>query len=358
VRIVTARAAASVAAQAWSSHEFDCPSCQAAKRLRSDDARCPAGRELYAACVETGREAARLGREAKLPDPGQGALFGGSPEPAVPADAPGVEVALRSETNLVSLSAASGPMTDAEKARLYKAERVIETTMASAYEKIGQALAEIRDGRLYRADFASFDDYLKERWHDKLSRRSADRFIVAAQVAAEVRPIGLSLTESQARELAPLRDEPDKLRQVASAVAERSQAAGQAVTAALITEVRDEIAPPAADPDPWGKRIKRERAETLKREREAAEVLDARSALPGPPQLTCPSAQAGYVTVRRGDTAGAPLRWPLTDAGVSKAAVVSRGIREYVNVLLEYGDMLLAFADKIDADAGHGGRDG
>jgi hypothetical protein len=71
-------------------------------------------------------------------------------------------------------------------------------------------ITAIRDRRLYRRDFATFDDYCRERWGMK--RAHAYRLIDAAGVAFSMSPIGdienaLPANEGQARELSGLAPE-------------------------------------------------------------------------------------------------------------------------------------------------------
>jgi hypothetical protein len=65
--------------------------------------------------------------------------------------------------------------------------------------EVGNALAAIRDGRLYQATHRSFEAYCRERWG--MSRTHADRQIAAAR-RAELAPIGARPeNEYQARRL-------------------------------------------------------------------------------------------------------------------------------------------------------------
>lgn len=59
-------------------------------------------------------------------------------------------------------------------------EAIIERGMASFVE-VGEALARIKENRLYADDFDDFEDYVKERWG--LERSWAERHIGAAKVA-------------------------------------------------------------------------------------------------------------------------------------------------------------------------------
>lgn len=68
---------------------------------------------------------------------------------------------------------------------------------------------EIRDSRLYRQQFPTFEAYCRERWG--LSRFYAHRIIDAAEVANNLLPIGnIPQTESQARPLTRLEPEVQK----------------------------------------------------------------------------------------------------------------------------------------------------
>jgi phage N-6-adenine-methyltransferase len=97
-----------------------------------------------------------------------------------------------------------------EVQRLEALEATIDAGMQT-FVQVGSALLEIRDTRLYRATHTAFDDYCRARWG--MQRAHAYRLIDAAQVAANLSPIGvIPATESQARVLATL--EPDAQREV------------------------------------------------------------------------------------------------------------------------------------------------
>jgi hypothetical protein len=82
-----------------------------------------------------------------------------------------------------------------ERGRLTELEAVIERGIAT-FVDVGLALAEIRDGRLYRQTHSTFDDYCRERWG--FSRSRGYRLIRAAELAA-VSPVGDIPNERQAR---------------------------------------------------------------------------------------------------------------------------------------------------------------
>jgi hypothetical protein len=85
--------------------------------------------------------------------------------------------------------------------RLMELEGVIESERRGFY-KIGKALKEIRDDRLYRQLlFESFDAYLRERWD--MSKSHAYRLIEACRVIDNLSPLGEVLPENEAQ-LRPL----------------------------------------------------------------------------------------------------------------------------------------------------------
>ena len=74
----------------------------------------------------------------------------------------------------------------------------------------------IRDSRLYRQDYGTFEDYCRERWG--MSLNYTERLMTASNIIATL-PIGrLPTTESQARELAPLRSAPEVMLEVWASV--------------------------------------------------------------------------------------------------------------------------------------------
>jgi hypothetical protein len=112
-------------------------------------------------------------------------------------------------------------LTDTETLRLGVLERVIERGMQTFVE-VGRALAEIRDGRLYRTGHATFEAYCRERWG--FSRQHAYRAVDAASIAELVSPTGDTprpSSERVARELVPLKGHPEQMREAwAETVAE------------------------------------------------------------------------------------------------------------------------------------------
>jgi hypothetical protein len=93
----------------------------------------------------------------------------------------------------------SWQLSETETTRLSELEKVVEANIKGYYEA-GVALLAIRDERLYRKDYDSFDDYCRDRWG--MARAHAYRLIEAAQIVGDVSPIGdIPANEAQAREL-------------------------------------------------------------------------------------------------------------------------------------------------------------
>lgn len=65
-----------------------------------------------------------------------------------------------------------------ESARFTRLERTVERAVEVAGKIAGEALATIRDERLYRVSHTTFDDYVRERWG--FTRWTANRMIAAA----------------------------------------------------------------------------------------------------------------------------------------------------------------------------------
>lgn len=110
-------------------------------------------------------------------------------------------------------------------------EAVIERGLGTFVE-VGEALLAIRNARLYRESHGTFEGYCRERWG--MERAHAYRQIQSAEVAALVSPVGDIPSERVARELAPLRDEPEQMREVWQEA--RAEAGEREPTAAIVRE--------------------------------------------------------------------------------------------------------------------------
>jgi hypothetical protein len=129
-------------------------------------------------------------------------------------------------------------LTKQEQTTLAKCETTIKKGLKSFIE-VGNALAEIRDSRLYRQEFSSFKAYLNAKWPIKLSR--AYQLIGAAEVARNVSTIvdASQLKESHVRNL--VRKPSEFQRKVILKCRER--AGGRPFTARTVREAVREITP-------------------------------------------------------------------------------------------------------------------
>ena len=95
----------------------------------------------------------------------------------------------------------------AERARLQELESIVENGLQTFYE-VGKALEEIREQQLYRESHKSFEAYCQDKWG--IARRTADRFIGAARVMENLRPMGLKFPANE-RQVRPLTGLPPEL---------------------------------------------------------------------------------------------------------------------------------------------------
>jgi hypothetical protein len=98
------------------------------------------------------------------------------------------------------------PVTLDESKRLIELEKVIEAGQQTFIE-VGTALAEIRDARLYKADYKTFENYCVSKWGFR--RAHAYRIIEAAGIAKYFSPNG---GKSSGGKMSPNGDTPDTRR--------------------------------------------------------------------------------------------------------------------------------------------------
>lgn len=123
--------------------------------------------------------------------------------------------------------------TTIEKETLVACEAVIARGL-NTFVEVGNALAKIRDGKLYRETHKTFEDYCRDRWG--FARRTAYQFIDAAAVVENVRncaQIEPPANEAQARPLSRL----EPAEQVAVWQEAVETAPNGKVTAAHVAEV-------------------------------------------------------------------------------------------------------------------------
>lgn len=95
----------------------------------------------------------------------------------------------------------TGPLDDREQAQLTACESSIDG-LRVAFWAAGRALQVVRDGRLYRDRYATFDEYVEQRWD--MQRSYAHKLIRAWPLAAELHPVAPAINEGQVRELLPV----------------------------------------------------------------------------------------------------------------------------------------------------------
>jgi hypothetical protein len=118
-----------------------------------------------------------------------------------------------------------------ERSALEAYERTIEAGLQTFIE-VGRALLAIRDGKLYRADYGTFEEYCQRRWG--VSRPYAYQLMDASVVVENVSAIAdiIPINEAQARPLTRL--DPEAQRQVWREVVDTAPARG--ITAAHVSK--------------------------------------------------------------------------------------------------------------------------
>jgi hypothetical protein len=154
-------------------------------------------------------------------------------------------------------------LTAGERLDLAALEIVVREGLATFIE-VGQALAEIRDRRLYRQTHGTFEEYCHEKW--LLSRTRAYQLMDAAVVSTVVDNAGLPspANEAQSRELAPLKDDEAEVVAVWREATAEAEELGTSLTAKVVRNaVRKRL-----------KRVQRERQIGEARERHMASRCD------------------------------------------------------------------------------------
>ena len=136
---------------------------------------------------------------------------------------------------------AVSPLSEAESFAFRRYEQEIDKGLHT-FVVVGRALAHIRDSRLYREGYATFEGYCEQRW--QLSRSRAYALMGAADLTdgmSRIQDTPLPVNEGQAAELRGL--EPAVAAEVMQAAAESGP-----VTAKTIAKARKAIAPKPAKP--------------------------------------------------------------------------------------------------------------
>lgn len=131
-------------------------------------------------------------------------------------------------------------LTAAERDLLDQCETTISRGLET-FREVGEALMSVRDNRLYRTEFDTFDEYASTRW--QLSERRLNQLISAAAVAKVISGTTVPeiKNEAQARELTPLLEDPDEIQAAFAEAIERSN--GKPTAAVIRDVVRERMDP-------------------------------------------------------------------------------------------------------------------
>lgn len=137
------------------------------------------------------------------------------------------------------MTAALALLNPAAQVALASCEQRIERGLKTFID-VGQALAEIRDSRLYKGTHDTFEDYCRDRWG--FSRQRAQQFTAAAELATTMVDTGLPepTNERQTRALAAV-PEPER----AEVWREANERTDGKPTAKIVREIAEERATPA-----------------------------------------------------------------------------------------------------------------
>jgi hypothetical protein len=132
-------------------------------------------------------------------------------------------------------------LTIIEHQELTHHEAIIERGLQT-FTEVGNALLAIRDRRLYRKDYSTFEEYCRRKWN--MSQRHANRLVASAAVIQNLGPIGLipsPANEAQARPLASLAPEQQRKAWALAVETAPIDKEGQPyITAAHVQKVADE----------------------------------------------------------------------------------------------------------------------
>ena len=132
---------------------------------------------------------------------------------------------------------ASNKLTSIELTELQQAEAIIERGLKT-FVDVGVELLGIRDKRLYRDTYTTFEEYCQERWG--FARRTAYQYIDAASVVSNVRNCAQlePTNEAQARPLTSL--EPEHQVQAWQRAIDIAGERGEPVTARIVQQAVNE----------------------------------------------------------------------------------------------------------------------
>lgn len=193
-----------------------------------------------------------------------------------------------------------------ERNELERCEVVIKQGLKTFVE-VGQALMMIRDKRLYRAEFGTFESYCQDKW--QLSKTHVNRLVQSSEVVRniEMTPIGVKpKTESQARPLTKL--EPELQSEVWNETVNRH---GDNITQKKVEEVVNDFKPindelkqakkepmfAASSPEELLKKAKEVAKERAKEKREKIDAKGSTSNIPEEDKLLIEKIDKGETVV-------------------------------------------------------------
>lgn len=97
-------------------------------------------------------------------------------------------------------------LSDPERERLLSCENVLERHLGAFFE-VGRALLEIKNSKLYRTDYETFEDYCICRW--EMTKTHAYRLLNGAEIIDHLSPMGDILPRNE-RQVRPLTGLPPK----------------------------------------------------------------------------------------------------------------------------------------------------
>jgi hypothetical protein len=146
----------------------------------------------------------------------------------------------------VSAVAEKTQLTSHEKQILAECEQQIQRHFET-FKQAGSALLQIRELRLYRENYVSFDEYCRAKWD--MTKTSANRLIAASKVSEDLaktlpnaHEVLEHLTESAVRPLTLL-DSKQRAKVMKRVVKETPTS--RSITASVITQVAKELVPSA-----------------------------------------------------------------------------------------------------------------
>ena len=141
---------------------------------------------------------------------------------------------MRTSTLSNTVTPSASTLEAGEAQELADCEAVLGEGIA-AFIGVGNALLRIRDGKLYRGAYSTFEEYCREKWG--LSRTFAFGHIEAAKVVDNLQTFGIAEHPHNQRvdqELVPLRNDPRLMAEVWQEVLQEAQANGQKPSAAAV----------------------------------------------------------------------------------------------------------------------------